>query len=288
MKVNFYKLKNKDYIKYIKYILKYNELLLIGGGKIDIKTSKNAYNLVNMLYNYIKTVSLCFSSGTFIVELTENKISNIINELYKNGIKRRIQKTHTNFKDTNSHLKNKYKCYVDKKCQRNYTIISEPQKEIVIDPYNVSCDDTKKIERQCVLMYPFTLTVNNVATKYMFIKIETDCTIDFVSMVKHGVGAIKRYILKNEKDSSLTRREDHIIDIKKKHKDIKKIDTAYKSDVSETINIDKDLLNKYKDKQDFYTKYLRTGRELFLSSEVLDSIQLPLLSNNNEDSESEV
>ena len=268
--IDLSELNNSYYLKYLKYKLKYYELSG-GGGNIEAK------HVVNKLYELIKTLKLCFSSGTFIIELTDNGVSKKLIDLYNTVAKQRpVQKTHNSFKDTEHHIKDKYDCISEQLCNRNYTITSEPQKEITIPETNVGCE--KEVMRGCVLMYRFNLTMNNVTTKYMFVKIESDCvTGGLLSLLKHGFSALKIYIFKEKKTKCEfnTRREDHILDVKKcVGKNPELIRSKYIDTVSSRIKLDKELLTAYTSKQDFYNKHLRTGTELFLPSELLDKINL--------------
>jgi hypothetical protein len=132
--------------------------------------------------------------------------------------------------------------------------------------------------RGCVLMYRFDLTMNGITTKYMFVKIESDCvTGGLLSLAKHTISAAERYLLKGEKTTCElnARREDHLLDVEKcvgsESDEVKK---RYIETVSKRIKLDETLLSNYTAKQNFYNEHLRTGTELFLPSELLDKIKL--------------
>jgi hypothetical protein len=197
----------------------------------------------------------------------------------------------------------------EKNTARKYTITSEPQKEITISDTNVECvdDDAARncalqkemtpdigcvgfVMRNCVLMYRFNLTVNNFTTKYMFVRMESDCvTGGLISLVNDHVS-----IEKTKCDDS-SRSEERMLEIEKciklrpgltksEYRELTKknydrtVDTRIYLDkmnmlTRKDIKVTEKILSEYVAKQDFYNEYLRTGTELFLSSEILDEIK---------------
>jgi len=279
------------YEKYLKYKNKYIDLknLLTGGDK----TSDDITSILNKLYIFLDQNKICFDKGAFVFELDNDEMSKKLKDIYNSGITRKLSMTHNYYQSNDKHYKQRICNPNDCVPTSEYTIKGMPMKEIKIllvsnctfcntneendeneeNVENLKCEKVENVPKEVVLMYLFNVSYNNMNKEYMYLKLETKGTTNILDKIIHGVSAIKRYILKSEIEN-LSRREDNIKDYKK---NMKKFDyNIYKSETLQIVEEDNNkMINIFTDNtvkmdikknMDFYTKYVRTGRELYIPS----------------------
>jgi hypothetical protein len=258
-----------------------------GNGNCDYsKSNKNQIksiliDFIYKLYDYILKRNSCFLSGTFIIEYTNNQcFENFIEYLKIYSKSRPFSKTHRFFIDNSIFGKNR-QCNLDDNYTNDLTcnvidnITSDgiqyeillPNITFLCDPdcrinrYLTKCTSDKKEIKRVLLFYTFSY----MNKKYIFFKLEAEQAIS----IGHAKSALDRYILKKKtKSPYIGRREDSYKDINKDAPTL----SNYMKQTKEIYDNDYKNFNEFLDDLKFYNKNIRTGRELFISANMLKSI----------------
>lgn len=207
------------YEKYLKYKSKYLKLKKQSGGylsDIAIPTT-NLKTILQYLYSYMNTIDICFHSGTFIIEITNNAISNKLGDIWKNANPREVlgitqsqqitQRTHSFFKDIKEHKEQRVYIpgnHQDTPQSQNYTIYGGVSNEVCNLQFITYCKNTKTYtytNKGVALLYPIIAKIDEIEYHYMFLKLEgSGITCGFKDIYGHSKQAQQRYFRKDEKD----------------------------------------------------------------------------------------
>ena len=271
--------------KYLKYKNKYLELQKLVGGKSS-EISETVDNILKKIYNYLDSKKICFDRGAFIFELTDNNMSKTLRNMYANGITRSIAITHNFHQSNKEHAPQRLCNPNDCIAPNTYNISGHPMKEIkmLLTSNCTVCSDTlcekkENAPKEVILMYIFKVSINGVQKEYLYMKLEGKSTQGLKDKIMHSINAVKRYMMKSGIEP-FSRREDSIKDY---HKNMKPfVYDIYKTETLAIVNEDNEKMiniftndndkNEIKESLNFYTKNIRTGRELFIPAKLMDLV----------------
>jgi len=179
--------------------------------KSDIKGKEIEYNentkqdiltlikYIQLLYQYLNVIQLCFTAGSFIIEDNEEKLLYLL--LQSSTYNLRGFSSHESFGPVKiEKTVNKIKFTCERVCETN--IVGKFNN----DPVNISCSysglsDSRNIRN--IKWYQFINKENNI--KFIFFKLETRPTQDFI----HAINGYNHYVRqKATKTVFQSRRED--------------------------------------------------------------------------------
>lgn len=234
-------------------------------------------DLIDLIYDpnlqllFPDNSDLCFTNGTFIFEDNNNQLFNLLLSCEKSYAF--YKKTHKVILQTNPFFCSTKIDKEIKKCQSNDIY----QYEIDIKPLKIINCNGFTVDKRVILIYSFTVKLNETHKNYIFFKLEEHQAIS----ISHTSKAFNRYILHKEtaKNNLMIRREDCFKDksgckLLSLFKELQYDDENYpdKEYYEDIIKKLKDQLNQIIDSINFYDKNIRTGDEYFIPQSLTEYI----------------